>query len=171
MFQEGVSAAQKAQLEERQQEEEKVKSKLAALSAKLQQLGKETVALVCVAAWWVVGVMCVCAGSSEGSQFKNMSPGQGEVDTQSTQALAIPPLEQVSELSTRTALSTKESQLREQKKTVTGLQQQLADFAAAYKLIKTERNHTHSQINKLQQVVQCDLYILLTVFLSSWPTK
>jgi hypothetical protein len=42
---EGVSSGQKAQLEERQKEEEKVRAKLASLSAKLQQLGKETVAL------------------------------------------------------------------------------------------------------------------------------
>ena len=41
-----MSSGQKAQLEERQKEEEKVRAKLASLSAKLQQLGKETVALV-----------------------------------------------------------------------------------------------------------------------------
>ena len=42
--------------------------------------------------------------------------------------------------------------MREQSKTLAHLQQQLKDFGEAYKLIKTERNHTHAQINKLQQV-------------------
>ena len=42
--------------------------------------------------------------------------------------------------------------MREQSKTLAHLQQQLRDYGDAYKLIKTERNHTHSQINKLQQV-------------------
>lgn len=56
-LQEGVSSAQKAQLEERQKEEEKMRNKLASLSAKLQQLSKETVALVSVinSHWWGFG--------------------------------------------------------------------------------------------------------------------
>ena len=44
------------------------------------------------------------------------------------------------------------AQLREEKKALAHLQQELADFAEAYKLIKNERNHTHSQIQQLQQV-------------------
>ncbi|CAI8004032.1 Coiled-coil domain-containing protein 146 [Geodia barretti] len=115
---EGVSSGQKAQLEERQKEEEKVRAKLVSLSAKLQQLGKETVALT----------------------------RQRDQDSRTCHQA------KVSEQSARAVLSTKEGQLREQKKTVAQLQQQLADFAAAYKLIKTERNHAHSQIHKLQQL-------------------
>ena len=65
--------------------------------------------------------------------------------------LPLPP--QVSELGTRASLSTKEAQLREEGKTLSHLRRQLTDFSQAYKLIKTERNHTHSQIQQLQQVL------------------
>ena len=43
----GVSSAQRAVLAERQREEERVRVRVSALTDKLQQLNKETVALVC----------------------------------------------------------------------------------------------------------------------------
>ena len=79
LLQEGVSSAQKAVLEERQQEEEKVRTKLASLSTKLQQLSKEAVALVSVIHpdprhWYVT----VCADPPEGPRLSSLPPGQGE---------------------------------------------------------------------------------------------
>ena len=62
-------------------------------------------------------------------------------------------LPQLSEVGTQDSLCTKQAELREQTKTLAHLEQQLKDFAEAYKLIKTERNHTHSLIHKLQQVL------------------
>lgn len=66
-------------------------------------------------------------------------------------ALSLPVL-QLSEVETQASLDTQEVQLREQMKALAQVEQQLKDFAEAYKLIKTERNHTHSHIQKLQQV-------------------
>lgn len=45
--QNGVSSAQRAVLDERQKEEEKVRLRLATLTGRLRQLSKEAVALVC----------------------------------------------------------------------------------------------------------------------------
>lgn len=64
-------------------------------------------------------------------------------------------------METEATLYTQEAQLREQTKALAQLEQQLKDFAEAYKLIKTERNHTHSQIHKLQQVLLLHCVIVL----------
>ena len=42
-----MSSAQRAVLEERQREEERVRARVASLTTRLQQLSKEAVALVC----------------------------------------------------------------------------------------------------------------------------
>lgn len=48
-LQDSVSSAQQTVLEGKQREEEKVRTRLAALSDRLQKLNKEAVALVCLA--------------------------------------------------------------------------------------------------------------------------
>jgi chromosome segregation ATPase len=117
-LQDGVGAAQRTVLEERQQEEERVRAKVASLTNKLQDLAKDTVALT----------------------------RQRDRDSRACH------LAKLSEHGTKSTLSTKEAQLQEQRKTLAHVQRKLADFAEAYKLIKTERNHTHTQIQKLQQL-------------------
>ena len=57
-------------------------------------------------------------------------------------------------MATQANLCRQRAQLNEQQKTLSQLEQRHRDFAEAYKLIKTSRNHTHAQILTLQQV-QC----------------
>jgi hypothetical protein len=117
-MQDGISAAQRAVLDEKQRVEEKLRARLATLATRLQHLNKEAVALT----------------------------RQRDRDSRTCHQAKL------SELGTQATLHMQEAQMREQSKTLAHLQQQLRDYGDAYKLIKTERNHTHSQINKLQQL-------------------